>query len=162
MMKKKTLEKKKGILLLKQNTYVKENKKNTIPEALITIKEKQLIKKETIQRMEKFGARPKTKFNGSRPCRFCNNPIWNPSHKCPSSESNCYNCGIKGHLARACRQSQNNIGTVKKLTDEVVNEPNESISESGESTPYRRNQENRRKTETLHSENENNRATKKS
>ena len=59
MMKEKTLELKKAIQLSKQNTYRKKNKKITIPEALITIKEKQLIKEEPIQRMEKFGARPK-------------------------------------------------------------------------------------------------------
>ena len=40
----------------------------------------------------------------------------------------------KGTLrARACRQSQNNNRTVKKLTEEVVNEPNDSLSESDES-----------------------------
>ena len=58
MMKEKTLEMKKTIELIKQNTYEKKNKKNTIPEALITTKENQLIKEEPIQRMEKFGTRP--------------------------------------------------------------------------------------------------------
>ena len=66
-MKEKTLEKK-TIELIKQNTYKKKNKTNTIPEALITTKEKQLIK-ESIQRMEKVGAGPKTKFTGIRPHR---------------------------------------------------------------------------------------------
>ena len=50
---------KKATELVKQITYEKKNKKNTIPEALITAKEKQLIKEEPIQRMAKFGARPK-------------------------------------------------------------------------------------------------------
>ena len=59
IMKEKTLEKKKVIELIKQNTYEKTNKKNTIPEALISTKEKQIIKEEPIQRMERFGTRPK-------------------------------------------------------------------------------------------------------
>ena len=37
--KEKTLELKKTIELVKQNTYEKKNKKNTIPEALISSKE---------------------------------------------------------------------------------------------------------------------------
>ena len=99
----------------------------------MTTKEKQLIKEEPIRRMEKFGAGSNTKFTGSRPCRFCNNPNWNPLHKCPASETNCNNCGKKGHFARAYRQIQNNNRTVKKLTEEVENEPNDSLSASDES-----------------------------
>ena len=59
LMKEKTLELKKTIELVKQNTYEKKNKKNTIPEALISTKEKQAIKEEPIQRIERFGTRPK-------------------------------------------------------------------------------------------------------
>ena len=44
IMKGKTLELKKIIELIKQNTYEKKNKKNTIPETLISSKEKQIIK----------------------------------------------------------------------------------------------------------------------
>ena len=62
MMKEKTLEMKKTIELIKQNTYEKKNKKNTIPEALIYTKERHIIKEEPIQRMERFGTRPKTKI----------------------------------------------------------------------------------------------------
>ena len=43
--KEKTLELKKVIELIKQNTYEKKNKKNTIPEALISTKEKEIIRK---------------------------------------------------------------------------------------------------------------------
>ena len=39
IMKEKTLESKKIIELIKQNTYEKKNKKNTIPEELISSKE---------------------------------------------------------------------------------------------------------------------------
>ena len=81
IMKEKTLEMEKAIEQIKQNTFEKKNQKNTIQEALITTKEKQLIQKETIQRMEKFGARPKTKFTGTRLCIFCNNPNWNLLHE---------------------------------------------------------------------------------
>ena len=118
--------------MLKQNTFETKNKNSTISEALITTKEKQLIKEEPKQRMEKFGATPKTKFTGTRPCRFCNNPYWSPLHKCPALESNCNNCGKKGHYARACRQILNNHRPVRKLTEEEVNEPNESLSKSDE------------------------------
>ena len=102
--KEKTLKMKKTIEKIKQNTYEKKNKKNTKPEALITAKEKQMIKEEPIQRMEKYGTRPKTRITGSRPCRFCNAPNWSPKYKCPAQDSNCNNCGKKGHYARVCKQ----------------------------------------------------------
>ena len=70
-MKEKTLELKKIIELIKQNTYEKKNE-NTIPEALISTKEKHIIKEEPIQRMERFGTRPRNKNFGNRTCRFCN------------------------------------------------------------------------------------------
>ena len=133
LMKEKTLEMKKTIEMIKQNTYEKKNKKNTIPEALLTIKEKQMIKEEPIQRVEKFGTRPKTRITGNRPCRFCNAPNWNPTHKCPALESNCNKCGKKGHYARACKQRTKNNRTLSKLTEEEETEPNESMSESDES-----------------------------
>ena len=133
LMKDKTLEMKKTIEMIKQNTYEKKNKKNTTPEALITAKEKQIIKEEPIQRMEKYGTRQKTRITGSRPCRFCNAPNWSPIHKCPAQDSNCNNCGKKGHYARVCKQRTKNNRTVKKFTEEEETEPNESMSESDES-----------------------------
>ena len=133
LMKEKTLEMKKTIEMIKQNTYEKKNKKNTIPEALITTKEKQIIKEEPIQRMEKYGTRPKTRITESRPSRFCNAPNWSLIHKCPAQDSNCNNCGKKGHYARVCKQRIKNNRTVKKLTEEEEIEPNESMSESDES-----------------------------
>ena len=93
----------KTIEMIKQNTYEKKNKKNTIPEALITTKEKQLFK-EQIQRMENVETRPKTRITENRPCRFCNAPNWSPIHKCTVLESNCNNCGKKGHYARVCKR----------------------------------------------------------
>ena len=69
MMKEKTFEMNKTIELTKQSTYEKKNKKNTIPETLITTKAKLLIKEESLQKLEKVGARPKTKITGTRPCR---------------------------------------------------------------------------------------------
>ena len=132
-MKEKTLELKKIIELIKQNTYEKKKKKNTIPEALISTKEKHMIKEEPIQRMERFGNRPKNKNYGNRTSRFCNAPNWTPMHKCPALEANCNKCGKKGHYAKACRLKFNNNRTVKRLTEEEMNESDESTSESDES-----------------------------
>ena len=118
-MKEKTvLEMKKTFEMIKQNTYEMKNKRNTKPEALITTKEKQTIKEEQIQRMIKFGTRPKTRTTGNRPCRFCNAPNWSPIHKCPAQDSNCNDCGNKGHYARVCKQRIQNKRTVRKLTEE--------------------------------------------
>ena len=61
IMKVKTLGLKKLIELIKLNTYEKKNKKNTIPEALISTKEKQIMEEEPIQRMKRFGVKPKNK-----------------------------------------------------------------------------------------------------
>ena len=133
LMKEKTLEMKKTIEMIKENTYEKKNKKNTIPEALFTTKEKQIFEVEPIQKMEKLGTRPKTRTAGNRPCRFCNAPNWSSIHKCPALESNCNNCGKKRHYARACKQRTKNNRTVRKLTEEEETEPNESMSESDES-----------------------------
>ena len=52
LVKEKTLEMKKTIEMIKPNTYEMKNKKNTIPEALITTKEKQIFKEEPMQKME--------------------------------------------------------------------------------------------------------------
>ena len=132
IMKEKTLEMKKTIELIKQNTYEKKIKKNTIPEALISTKEKHIIKEEPIQRMERYGAKPKNKNFGNRPCRYCNAPNWTPLHICPATEVNCNKCGKKGHYAKACRQKFNISRTVKRLIEDEMNEPNESSCESEE------------------------------
>ena len=124
ILKENSLELKKIIELIKQNRYEKKNKNNTIPEALISTKEKHKIKEEPIQRMERFG---------TRRCRFCNVPNWTPIHKGQALEANCNKCGKKGHYAKACRQKFNNNRTVKRLTEEELNEPDESTSDSEES-----------------------------
>ena len=100
------LEMKKTIEMIKQNTYEKNNNKNTLPEELISSREKE-IKEKPIQRMEKFNKRPRNKFNNNRPCRFCNAPNWSQTHKGPALDQSCSNCGKKGHFARACRQKEN-------------------------------------------------------
>ena len=133
IVKEKSLELKKIFELIKQNTYEKKNKKNTIPEGLISTKEKHIIKEEQIQRMERFGTKPKNENFGNRTCRFCNAPNWTPMHKCPALEAICNKCGKKRHCAKACRQKFNNNRTVKRLTEEETNEPNESTSDSDES-----------------------------
>ena len=118
-MKQKTLELKKTIELIKQSTYERKNKKNIIPETLILTKEQHPIKEEPIQRTERFGARPKTKPTGNRPCRFCGASNWTPLHKCPAYETNCNKRGKTGrHNAKVSRQKYTNNRTVKRLTEE--------------------------------------------
>ena len=128
-MKEKTLELKEIIEMIKQNTYEKKNKQNTIPELLISTKEKHIIKEEPIQRIERIGTRPKNKNFRNRGCRFCTAPNWTPLHNCPALDVNCIKCGKKRHHSKACRQKTNNNRTVKRLT----NESDETSSESEES-----------------------------
>ena len=133
MMKEKTLELKKTIELIKQKTYEKKNKKNTIPEALISTREKYAIKEEPIQRMERFGTQPKTRPTGNKPCRFCGESKWTPLHKCPAIEPNCNKCGKRGHYAKVGSQKYTNNRTVKRPTEEEADYQDELSSESNES-----------------------------
>ena len=138
--------------MIKHNTYEKKNKKNTIPETLISTKEKHIIKEEPIQRTERLGTRPKNKNFGNRTCRFCNAPNWTPIHECPALEANCNKCGKKGHYAKARRQKFNNNQTVERLTEEETNEPGESTSDSDESIYHiKKNQGNKRIEQLLYS-----------
>ena len=117
LMKEKKLELKKTIEMIKQNTYERKNRKNTIPEALILHREKE-IKEEPIQRMERSDTRPKNKFTNEKPCKFCNAPNWNPTHKCPALGKLCNNCRKKGHFARVCRQRDNYKRKVRNVTED--------------------------------------------
>ena len=112
--------------MTKQNTYERKNRKNTIPEALTSHREKE-IKEEPIQKMEKSETRPKKTFTNEKPCKFCNTPNWNPTHKCPALEELCNNCGKKGHFAHVCRQRENYKHEVRNVTE------NESEAIGGES-----------------------------
>ena len=112
--------------MIKQNSYKRKNRKNTIPEALISHRENE-IKEEPIQRMEKSETRPKNKFTNEKPCILCNTPNWNPTHKCPALGKFCNNCGKKGYFARVCRQRENYKHKVRNVTE------NESKAIGGES-----------------------------
>ena len=84
---KKTLELKETIELIKQNTYGKKNKKNTITETLSSAKEKHVMKEKPIQRMERFGAKPKNRPTGNKPCKFCGASNWTPAHMYPAKKT---------------------------------------------------------------------------
>ena len=128
LMNEKKPEMKKAVEMIKQNTYEKKNNKNTIPEALISNREE--IKKEPMQRMNKFNTRPRKRFNNSRPCRFCNAPNWSQTHKCPALEQTCNNCGKKGHFVRACRQKENYKRKIRNVTETEISTIGEESDES--------------------------------
>ena len=83
---------------------------------MISTKEKHKLKEERIQKIERFGTRPKNKNFGNCTCRFCNAPNWTPIHKCPALEADGNKCGKKGQYAKACKQKFNNNRTVKRRT----------------------------------------------
>ena len=132
LMKEKQPEVKKTIEMIKQNTYETKNNKNTIPQAIISSREKE-IKEEPIQRMEKFNTRPRKKFKYNRPCRFCNAPNWSPTHKCPATHDENCKCGNKGHFARTCRQGENYKSKLRNVT-EIENPAMGEESEETESS----------------------------
>ena len=134
-MKEKKLDSKKTIDMIKQNTYQRKNRKNTIPEALITSREKE-IKEELIQKMERFGTRPKNRKTNAKPCKFCNAPNWNPTHKYPALDKLCNNCGKRRHFARECRQKEIYKRKVQIVTEEETTAIGGEAGES-ESSIYR-------------------------
>ena len=137
LMKKKKRELKKTIEIIKQNTYKRKNRKNTIPEALITNRKK--MKEEPIQKMERFGPRPKNRTTKEKPCKLCNAPNWNPSQKCTTIDKLCNNCGRKGHFERACKHKENIKGKTRNITEEETT----MIGNESESSIYRIEKKNR-------------------
>ena len=131
LMKEKKLKVKKTIKMIKQNIYEKKNIENSIPEALISNREKE-IKEESIRRMEKFDTPPRNKFNNNRPCRFCNAPNWSQTHKCPALDQTCNNCGKQGHFARACRQKnyERKIRNVTETENSTIGEESDESESS--------------------------------
>ena len=109
----KKLELKKTIEMIKQNTYERKNRKNAIPEALISHREKE-IKEKPIQRMERSVTRLKNKFIIEKPCKFCNAPNWNPAHKSPALEKLCNNCVRKERTFRLGMQTKRKLQTLSR------------------------------------------------
>ena len=68
--------------------------------------------------MEISETRPMNKFTNEKPCKFCNAPSWNPTHKCPAMGKLCNNCGKKGYFARVCRQRENYKRKVRNVTED--------------------------------------------
>ena len=68
--------------------------------------------------MERSDTRPKNKFTNEKPCRFCNAPNWNPTHKCPALGKLCNNCGRKGRFARVCKHRENYKRKVRNVTED--------------------------------------------
>ena len=134
-MNEKTLELKKIIEVKEQNTYEKKNKKITIPEALISTEEKQAIKEKPIQRMKRFGTRLKNKNYNNRPCRSCGAPNWSPIHKCPALEINYY-MRQERTLSKSMQAKVQWNRTVKRLTEEEMNAPDEPSYELDDSIQH--------------------------
>ena len=105
----------------------KKNKKNTIPEALITTTtKKQIIKEEPIQRMENSVSDQKQ--NLPKPDRVDSEPDtnvlpWNPIATTAG----------RREILQGCADRELTTEKLKKITDEQLEEPNESPSESDES-----------------------------
>ena len=68
--------------------------------------------------METFGTRPRNRTTNEKPCKFCNAPNWDCSHKCPALDKLSNNCGRKGLYAQACRQKENNKRRIRNVTEE--------------------------------------------
>ena len=72
---------------IQHNTYDRKNKKNTIPEALISHRGKD-IKEEPIYKITytgQYGTMSEER-NKDRNCRYCHAPNSNPNHKCPARD----------------------------------------------------------------------------
>ena len=116
-MKNKKLELKKTIEMIKQNTYEKNPKKKTQTRRS-DFKPRKKLKKDPIQRMERFDTRPKNNFTNEKPCIFCNAATWNPTHKSPTLGNHCNKCGKKGHFGRVCRQRESYKRKVRIVTED--------------------------------------------
>ena len=107
---------------IKHNTDDRKNEENTILEALIPNREKEIkiaCTHKTIY-TRKHRTRP-TERPKERNCWNCNAPTSNPNHKCPARESIYINCKKKRHFATACRLEHR-----KQQENKGITEPEET------------------------------------
>ena len=111
-----------------QIAYVRKNKNNTIPEALISNREKN-IKEKPIYKIAytgQYGTRSKERHKDQN-CRHYDAPGWNSNHKRPARDVLCHKCKKKGHSAKACRLEQQKRQEIKELRETA--ETDESVTD---------------------------------
>ena len=128
------------IEMIKASTCEMKNNKIKIPEALLSYREKE-VKKEPIEKMDKFNLRLRKKFNNSKSCRICNAPNWSPIRNCPAFIQTCDYCGKKGHFARPCRQRENYKNKLRNVTETEI--PIGEENDESQSSIYRIERVNR-------------------
>ena len=97
-MKEKKLELKK-IEMVKQDTFERVNrKKNKTGSPDFKPRKRNERRIKTKDDSERFGKRRKNHIINDKPCKFCNAPNWNPTHKGLALDKHCNNCGKKDTL----------------------------------------------------------------
>ena len=126
-MEEKDLDVPKVVKQIQQNAYDRENKTRTIPEALISNRERD-FKEEPLHKTTYTGQ------NGTRSeerqkdrnCRQCETPNWNPTLECPARDAKCHNCEKKCRLAKKCRFEQRKRQEIKEQTETAQTEESDT------------------------------------
>ena len=106
---------------IQQNTYDKKNGKNTLPDKLISNKERK-IKEKPIHKTiltGNYGTRPKERPKEQN-CRKCIAPNRNPKNNCRARESVCHNCKKKRFFAKACRPEYQKRQKITEIVEPEV------------------------------------------